>query len=219
MTMSYYDAMGYSSFLEELPKNDVTIFVEDLTMSTRLANILRHNGIYELSRLSRYPYSKIMKFRNMGPKTYEELKELCDKYQVTLLPPDSALSIPDNMKESGLPMSFLIQCARSGRSTPESLNGINTFTIFQMCRGDYQLTMRVYRCLKKLGVTFGVWEDSYLFESLSARCSLRLWESLHITTVVQLFSTNLTTIAGVRGIGKKGLDEIKDFMDSFSPAP
>lgn len=194
------------------------LYVQDLTMSKRLQNVLERNGIYELSMVTRYSYEKIMHFRNMGSKTYEELENLCNKYHVPLKAPTVTPPISDDFKETGLPLMFLTECVRNGFATLNDLNGIDTQTLFSLCNQNYILTQQIHHSLCKLGITFGTWEDSYLFEHLSVRYAMRLWECFHITTVSQLLSRDMKTISGARGIGRKGIKEIDSFRRTLSQA-
>lgn len=194
----------------DMPHKD-EIYVQELTMSKRLRNILDRNGIYELSMISRYSYEKIMRFRNMGAKTYAELRELCDKYEVPLTAPMITPSISDALRETGLPLMFLTECVRNGFPSLEDMNGMTTRILFEFCHNNYILAQQIYHSLHKSGITFGTWEDSFLFEHLPTRYAMRLWECFHITMVSQLLSLDMKTISGARGIGKKGAKEIDSF--------
>ena len=191
------------------------LYVQELPMSKRLQNILERNGVYDLSMISRYPYEKIMHFRNMGTKTYAELKELCSKYHVSLMNPAVTPPISNDLRETGLPLMFLSECVRNGLLSLDDLNGISTNSLYLLCNNNYILTQQIYQSLLKLGITFGIWENSYLFEHLPTRYAMRLWECFHITTVSQLLALDMKSIAGAHGIGRKGAKEIDHFRKTF----
>lgn len=66
----------------ERKKSRNRICVEDLQMSSRLRNILRREDIYCLDDLEIYYIEEIQEFRNLGPATFLELKNLMNKYNV-----------------------------------------------------------------------------------------------------------------------------------------
>ena len=208
----YYESK-ISSATDVSPED--ALYVQELPMSKRLQNILERNGVYDLSMISRYPYEKIMHFRNMGAKTYAELEELCGKYHVSLMNPAVTLPISDDLKDTGLPLMFLSECVRNGLLSLDDLNGISTNNLYLLCNNNYILTQQIYQSLLKLGITFGIWENSYLFEHLPTRYAMRLWECFHITTVSQLRAMDIKTISGARGIGKKGVKEIEHFRKTL----
>lgn len=192
------------------------IYVRELDMSKRLLNILERNGIYDLSMISQCSYEKIMHFRNMGAKTYTELKELCGKYHISLMAPMITPPISAALRETGLPLMFLSECVKNGFMVLEDMNGITTQILYNLCCGNYILTQQIYQSLLKLGIIFETWEDSYLFECLSNRYAMRLWEYFHITTVSQLLALDIKAIADARGIGKKGIKEIQRFRETMA---
>ena len=54
-------------------------------ISTRTFNALRRSGINTLGQLTQLTESDLKKVRNLGPKCYEEIKELLGKYNLQLL--------------------------------------------------------------------------------------------------------------------------------------
>lgn len=196
-----------------LPSDRLCIY--KLAMSRRLFNVLERNKIYYLSEISLYSYEEIMGFRNIGIKTYGELQELCRQHNVALKKPVIIPPIPAHLKEIGLPVLFLSECVKNGIFSLKDMNGISTNTLYHLCNDNYILTHHVYQSLRKMGVSFGTWEDSYLFEHLSVRYVMRLWECFHITTVSQLLVMDMKTISGAHGIGQKGIIEIDNFKRHF----
>lgn len=213
----YMEKMHFESTLSSTTNLSIEdeLYVQELPMSKRLLNVLERNGIYDLSMISQYTYENIMHFRNMGDKTYAELKEVCNKYQVPLMAPMVTPPIPDALKETGLPIMFLSECVRTGFLTLDDMNRMTTQVLFNLCRNNYILAQQIYQSLLKKGITFQSWEDSYLFEHLSVRYAMRLWECFHITTVSQLLAMDMKTISGARGVGKKGVKEIAYFRKTL----
>lgn len=66
------------------PENEIFIF--DIPMSTRLLHILARHNIFYLSKLSNLTLKEILQFRNLGTSTFSELKDICNKYHITLPP-------------------------------------------------------------------------------------------------------------------------------------
>lgn len=205
----------YASSLDTDISPVSSIYINEINMSKRLLNVLERNKVYNLSSLSQYPYEKIMRLRNMGAKTYAELKELCAKLNIPLQDPAIIPPIPDHLRETGLPLIFLSECTKNGFLSLEDLNGISTYDLSCMCNNNYILTQQIYQSLLKFGITFKPWENSYLFEHLPTRYAMRLWECFHITTVSQLLAMDMKTISGARGVGKKGVKEIDCFRKTF----
>lgn len=59
-------------------------FIFDIPMGKRLQHILANYNVYYLSRLSKYSLMEIRQFHNLGDAAFQELKEICRKYNVPL---------------------------------------------------------------------------------------------------------------------------------------
>lgn len=64
------------------PRNTISIY--DISMSTRLRNVLERNNILYISQLSEIPRENIVRFRNLGKNTMKELDKICKDNHITL---------------------------------------------------------------------------------------------------------------------------------------
>ena len=64
------------------PEKDKYISVEELPISVRLCNILTRNGIDYLYQVEEYCEERLLKCRNMGQSTIDELRAICEKYGI-----------------------------------------------------------------------------------------------------------------------------------------
>lgn len=60
------------------------IEIEKLDISTRLKHCLMRNGFTDLREVSSVSKETLLKIRNMGIGTYEELRKQCDKYGIVM---------------------------------------------------------------------------------------------------------------------------------------
>lgn len=59
--------------------NTEQIEIEKLDVSARLKNCMRRNDIVYLHDAAKYSKESLLKIRNMGIETYNELREQCEK--------------------------------------------------------------------------------------------------------------------------------------------
>lgn len=64
--------------------DDKNVLVSELSLSPRLRNILRREGCVRVRDIERYSRDSIIRFRNLGLKTYEELMEICDRFGIRI---------------------------------------------------------------------------------------------------------------------------------------
>ena len=60
------------------------VLVSELSLSPRLRNILNRVGCVRIRDIEQYSKDSIIRFRNLGPKTYEELMEVCDRFEIRI---------------------------------------------------------------------------------------------------------------------------------------
>lgn len=84
-----------SSIREDKNKSDKMVPVSGLPISTRLRNGLRRNGIEYLQQVENYSEHKILRIRNIGRGTLQELKDVCNQYGVHIYN-------YDDLKDTGL---------------------------------------------------------------------------------------------------------------------
>lgn len=60
------------------------VLVSELSLSPRLRNILNRAGCVKIRDIEQYSKDSIIRFRNLGPKTYEELMEVCDRFEIRI---------------------------------------------------------------------------------------------------------------------------------------
>lgn len=61
------------------------LLVNELPITTRLKNILLRNDVYVLSDISKYCREEIVRFRNLGDATMQELENLCTKEGIRVM--------------------------------------------------------------------------------------------------------------------------------------
>lgn len=116
---------------------------DDIEMSSRLRNVLRRNGFESLEGLREYPKEYFIKFRNMGPRTLQELYTICEDQGIKLR------SIEElNDREHGVRFDdFLCMDAfRMGIKNKGDLRKYSLEELEKMCPKDKRLFVR----LKKL---------------------------------------------------------------------
>lgn len=62
---------------------DETVDLGELDLSVRLYNCLARRGIRDLRIISTMTPTEIMKIRNLGRHSYDELMEVCEKYGIS----------------------------------------------------------------------------------------------------------------------------------------
>ena len=62
--------------------DDKNVLVSELSLSPRLRNILRREGCVRVRDIGRYSRDSIIRFRNLGPKTYECVTGLESEYTI-----------------------------------------------------------------------------------------------------------------------------------------
>ena len=70
------------------------LLVNSLPVTTRLKNILLRNDVYVLSDIKKYAREEIMKFRNLGEGTMQELETVCEQAGIQII---SLKEIEDRM--------------------------------------------------------------------------------------------------------------------------
>ncbi|MCH5248338.1 MAG: hypothetical protein J1E98_00325 [Lachnospiraceae bacterium] len=70
--------------LECLHHPEGEIFIYDIPMTKRLLHVLANHDVYYLSSLSKYNLKEILQFRNLGSNTFQELKKICEEYNIPL---------------------------------------------------------------------------------------------------------------------------------------
>lgn len=166
-----------------LPSTKNAISIHDIPMSRKMRNIFLRNGIVYLSQLSAYPREEILQFRNVGKNAMLEIDNLCEKYgiQIRSLSPIKEAFIEFQYHRKMYPLFF-----RGGIFSVDDIRNKSAHDLYNICEQDYCLTMKTYHILRKNGVILCDWNDQYLFEILSQRKSVWLWEKYEISIVSQL---------------------------------
>lgn len=80
VTETYGAIFGFREYVRDEP-----IFtLEEVNPSVRTYNCLKRSGINTLNELSDYSEMDLKRVRNLGPKCYEEVIELCKLYGISL---------------------------------------------------------------------------------------------------------------------------------------
>lgn len=163
------------------PENEISIL--DIPISKRLYHILERNNIFYLSQLSAYPQEEILQFRNMGEKTLAELKIICQKHNIHI---GTIQSVKDTFSKYNFPSEVYAMFFKNNISSLDDFNHKTTFALYNICCQNYNLTMKTYNILKKNGIIFDDWSDKYLFEIISDKKAIKLWNWHKIGTISQL---------------------------------
>lgn len=171
------NALGY------LPSAENAISIYDIPISRQMKNIFLRNGIVYLSQLSTYPREEILQFRNVGKNAMLEIDNLCEKYGIqirSLFPIKEAFS-EFHFHKKMYPLFF-----RGDIFSVDDFRNKSAHDLYNICEQDYCLTMKTYHILKKNGVILCDWNDQYLFEILSQRKAIQLFEEYGIIAFSQL---------------------------------
>lgn len=163
------------------PENEISIY--EITISKRLLHILQRNNIIYLSQLSSRPKEEILRFRNMGEKTIEELESICNKYNIHIR---SINFLKDTMSQYEFPAKIFPTLFKHNISKIDDFRHRDSNDLYNICGKDFSLTMKIYFILKKNAIELQKGREVYFFEILSQKESTVLWHKLNITTVSQL---------------------------------
>lgn len=162
---------------------DADAYVENIPMSTRVKHVLLRRSIFYLPQLSAYPRETIDRFRNLGPKSLEELYNICRERGIVI---DSTENLRNLLKPHSFDQELYLSFFRFDIRSLNDFAGITTNDLYHICSKDYRLTMEVYNALLKNGVSFRKWEDAFLFELLSSQRAIKLKCNYHIETANEL---------------------------------
>ncbi len=181
MIIGKLNALGYLSSAE----NAISIY--DVPISRKIQNILLRNGIVYLSQLSTYPREEILQFRNVGKDAMLEIDNLCEKYgiQIRSLSPIKEAFSEFQFHRKMYPLFF-----RGGIFSVDDIRNKSAHDLYNICEQDYCLAMKTYHILRKNGVILCGWNDQYLFEIISQRKSVQLFEEYGLIAVSQLSDCN-----------------------------
>lgn len=95
------------------------IRIDKIEMSLRLRQILSRNGCTNLENITKYSKESILKFRNMGSITYNELVQLCNTYNIQIY---SSADLKDPEKEIYFSESVYEKLFKLGIKTNADIN-------------------------------------------------------------------------------------------------
>ena len=170
-----------------LPSDENAISIHDIPMSRKMRNILLRNGIVYLSQLSAYPREEILQFRNVGKNAMLEIDNFCEKYGIETR---SLSPIKESFSEFQFHRKMYPLFFRGGIFSVDDIRNKSAHDLYNICEQDFRLTMKTYHILRKNGVTLCNWNDQYLFEIISQRKSVQLFEEYGIIAVSQLSDCN-----------------------------
>lgn len=179
--------IGKLNVLGYLPSAENAISIYDVPMSRKMQNIFLRNGIVYLSQLSAYPREEILQFRNVGKDAMLEIDNLCEKYgiQIRSLSPIKEAFSEFQFHRKMYPLFF-----RGGIFSVDDIRNKSAHDLYNICEQDYCLAMKTYHILRKNGVILCGWNDQYLFEIISQRKSVQLFEEYGLIAVSQLSDCN-----------------------------
>lgn len=181
MIIGKLNALGY------LPSAENAISIYDIPISRKMKNIFLRNGIVYLSQLSAYPREEILQFRTVGEKVMLEIDNLCEKYGVQIR---SLSPIEEAFSEFQFHKKVYSLFFRGDIFSVDDIRNKSAYDLYNICEQDYCLTMKTYHILRKNGVILCDWNDQYLFEIISQRKSVQLFEEYGIIAVSQLSDCN-----------------------------
>lgn len=190
--------------------------VADLPISTRLRNILIRNHISDLFKVSEYTPGQIIRFRNMGEKTYHELQDICADYGISLELPSSNPHpvLPPALQHLRISHSTKQQWAENGIESISDFRFLNIESLYLICGNDYGSCMNSYYFLQKQGILLRSEEKKYLFEYFNSRLCNALWTQQKIKTLTELSKLSSKEIIMIRGVGRKSLIKIASVVNS-----
>lgn len=73
-----------NTIFEDENKTKKMVLISSLPISTRLRNGLRRNGVEYLQQVEKYTEENILRIRNIGKYSLQELKNVCEQYGVQI---------------------------------------------------------------------------------------------------------------------------------------
>ena len=137
-----------SSIYKDENETGKMIPISSLPISTRLRNGLRRNGVEYLQEVENYTEENIMRIRNIGRYSLQELKNICEQYGVHIY---SRNDMKDERLDPYLTPSYYDILFENGIRTKEDL--INTddeklAEIFGVNSAMYKRLLQVKKCNK-----------------------------------------------------------------------
>ena len=129
-------------------KTETMIPISSLPISTRLRNGLRRNGIEYLQDVEKCTKENILRIRNIGRYSLQELKNICEQHGVQI---GSCVDMKDERLDPYLTPSYYDILFENGIRTKEDL--INTddeklAEIFDVNSAMYKRLLQVKKCNK-----------------------------------------------------------------------
>lgn len=192
------------------PENEIS--VNGIPMSKRLQNVLTQNNILYLSQLSIHSREEILKFRNMGEGTMPELDSICEKYGIQIR---SLASIKEAFNNCHFPAMLHTLFFQNKIFSIDNFKHKTAHDLYIICEHDFALTMKTYYTLKKNGVIFENWEDTFLFEVLSQKNSTSIWQKYGIVKVSQFTDYNEAQLEEITSIFPKLSKIVKTLLQGL----
>lgn len=126
------------------PKED-DIIIKNIQMSTRLRNILVRNGITLISQVSNYPKEALLRMRNMGEVSFEELVGICEKFRIKI---QTLESLAKDLKPVTFYKSHLLVLYESNIYAAEDIEKFSMNELKKICnynRGMYNNLCKVIK--------------------------------------------------------------------------
>ena len=122
------------------------LLVNELPITTRLKNILLRNDVYVLSDISKYCREEIVRFRNLGDATMQELENLCTKEGIRVMSIDE---IANRMEGVRFTYHQLTKMFNMHIWYPEDFLNLTDAQMYELTRLDYGMIPKIKKLHKR----------------------------------------------------------------------
>ncbi len=129
--------------MQEIPGE---IKISDLDISPRLRNILHRAYMRYLSQVSEYSREDLMRLRNLGAGTLQELLSVCDEYGIKVW---SVKDLPDQIRKCGIHPLKYAKWYADGIVNLSDLAGRTQEELLDLCEGNEKAVKKIMGLLRK----------------------------------------------------------------------
>lgn len=137
------DELVACGIMQEMPGE---IKISDLNISSRLRNCLHRAYMRYLSQVTKYSQEDLLKLRNLGVGTLQELLSVCDEYGIKVW---SVKDMPDEIRKYGIhPLTYANWYA-DGIVNLSDLEDRTPEEILDLCGGNKKTVKKILGLLNK----------------------------------------------------------------------
>lgn len=194
-----------------IPDNEVPLC--NAGLSVKLNNILKRRKILYLSQLTRYSKEDILRFRDLGKISYEELEAACSRLGITI---ESNAKYREFARSLGLPPSYTRCFFDNQISSIKCFRNKTAADLFELCGGEYSRAMRLYYLLVERGIALERpdSEKVFLFEILPSSQAFKALKKGRIKTTADAAFFAEAGLLKI-GLSKKSIQKLLSQRDDI----